>query len=94
MNWPTSFFLLAVGGTAGNDHIIFRPGELAGDIVVQLNGVWPVTSRLTARVALCDYLAAGGLPRRVCDDFCESSPGSSSYYMPHAEYTIYSHWRM
>jgi hypothetical protein len=62
VNFPTSFFLLAVGGTAADDHIIFRPGGLAGAIVVQLYGVLLVTFRLTASL-----LAFGksGIPAAV-----------------------------
>ena len=40
--------VLAVGGTGGNDHIVFHPGEGAGEVVVQLNGVSLSTFQPTA----------------------------------------------
>lgn len=43
---------LVVGGTDGNDHIVFHPGEVEGDVVVVLNGVslgpFQPTGRLVA----------------------------------------------
>jgi Ca2+-binding RTX toxin-like protein len=42
--------VLAVGGTLGDDTIVFHPGETAGDVVVQLNGVSLGTFRPTCAV--------------------------------------------
>ena len=58
---------LVVGGTAGNDHIMFRPGAMAGEVVVMLNGTsygpFTPTGRLLAFGQAGDDIIqlAGGL---------------------------------